>query len=293
MSLSGMTGFARCEGVLDLWAWAVEARSVNGRNLEVRFRGPPGFDGLERSTREAAQSRFQRGQLNVNVQARLSDAAVVVRINLQVIETYLNVSDAYVAAGRAAPPRMDGLLGLRGVVEAGDEVQDPDARSIFEAAILSTIVMSLDGLSQARLAEGAALADLLVGFLDHIEATTTLAVREAASQPGLLRDRFARRLTELAGEAASADRIMQEAAAMAVKCDVREELDRLAGHVASARRLIAEPGAAGRRLDFLTQELMREANTLCSKAVSHSLTTLGLELKATIDQFREQAQNVE
>jgi uncharacterized protein (TIGR00255 family) len=293
MTLSGMTGFGRQEGRSGPWSWAVEARSVNGRNLEVRFRGPPGFDALERLARDAAQSRFQRGQIGLNIQAKRADAAGQGRVNLDLLERYLLLSEPLVAAGRVAVPTIDGLLALRGVIEAGDDDDDPEARAGVESAMAQSVVSALDALKTSRLAEGAALLSLLAGFLDKIEGLVMSAETEAAGQPRVIKQRFERRLIELAGEAATMDRIVQEAALMAVKADVREELDRLGGHVAAARALLIDKSAAGRRLDFLTQEFMREANTLCSKSATPALTTIGLDLKAVIDQFREQAQNVE
>jgi uncharacterized protein (TIGR00255 family) len=293
MSLSGMTGFGRAEGAAGDWSWAVEARSVNGRNLEVRFRGPPGFDGLERVAREAAQARFQRGQLTVGVQAKRAEGAGAVRLNMEQLERYLAAGQPYLAAGRVGPPTLDGLLALRGVIEAEEAVEDPDARTALEAAIGASVAAALDALAKARGEEGAALEQLLSGFLDRIAELVGAAGDVAAGQPAAIRDRFARRLTELAGEAATEDRIVQEAAAQALRADVREELDRLGAHVATARELIGQGGAVGRRLDFLTQEFMREANTLCSKSATSALTAVGLDLKAVIDQFREQIQNVE
>jgi uncharacterized protein (TIGR00255 family) len=293
MTVSGMTGFCRLEGSAGAWNWAVEARSVNGRNLDLRFRGPPGFDGLERLAREAAQARFQRGQISVNVQARRSESAGQARINVEALERYVTLCEPFVAAGRAQAPRMDGLLALRGVVETGDEDDEPEVRAAVESAMAASVTGALDGLKRARLEEGAALGGLLRGFLAGIEALVDAAEGEAGAQPALIKERFERRLTELAGEAASPERIVQEAAAMAVKADVREELDRLASHIDAGRVLLAEEAAAGRRLDFLTQELMREANTLCAKSAAVALTAIGLELKATVDQFREQVQNVE
>lgn len=293
MSLASMTGFARVEGAGGDWTWAVEARSVNGRNLEVRFRGPPGLDSLERAAREAAQSRFQRGQISILVQGRRASVSRTTRINLEVLEGYLALGEGLVAAGRAAPPSVDGLLALPGVVEIADQDDDAAARAVLEAAMAASIAGALDGLKSARQAEGLAIEALLTGFLDRIEALTREADTEAGQQPALIKARFERRLVELLGEGAPEDRILQEAAAMAVRADVREEVDRLLGHVAAARALIGEDGASGRRLDFLTQEFMREANTLCSKSAVGSLTTLGLALKASIDQLREQVQNVE
>ena len=293
MSLSGMTGFGRAEGALGAWSWAVEARSVNGRNLEVRFRGPPGFEGLERAAREGAQSRFQRGQLTVGLQAKRVEGAGSLRLNLEQLERYLAAGAPYVASGQAAPPRLDGLLSLKGVIEAADAIEDPEAQAALEAAMAGSIAQALDGLLAARGEEGRALSGVLEGLVDTIGALTAKSGALAEGQPIIIKARFEKRLTELAGEAATEERILQEAAAMAVKADVQEELDRLRGHVDAARELLRADAAVGRRLDFLTQEFMREANTLCSKSASGALTAVGLNLKATIEQFREQVQNVE
>jgi uncharacterized protein (TIGR00255 family) len=294
MALSGMTGFARVEGAAGGWAWSVEARSVNGRSLETRFRGPGGFDGLERAAREAAQARFQRGQLNLTLQARRSGAAGGVQINTGQLERYLDISRSYVEAGRVAQPTLDGLLALPGVIEAGAEVDDAETLAATEAAMIDAISSVLDRLKESRLEEGAALSPVLTGLVDQIEAQVSAAETEAKGQPAILQERFAKRIGELAGRGAELDeRIVQEAAVMAGRADVREELDRLTSHVQAARALLGDDGAVGRRLDFLTQEFMREANTLCSKSATTGLTAIGLELKAAIDQLREQVQNVE
>ena len=293
MSLSGMTGFGRAEGALGAWSWAVEARSVNGRNLEVRFRGPPGFEGLERAARDGAQSRFTRGQLTVGLQAKRNEGQGAVRLNLEQLERYLAAGAPYVASGQAAPPSLDGLLSLKGVIEAADAIEDPEAQAQLEAAMAASIAVALDGLKGARGEEGRALCGVLGGLVDTIGALTAKSASLAQGQPVIIKARFEKRLTELAGEAVTEERIVQEAAAMAVKADVQEELDRLRGHVDAAHSLLASGGAVGRRLDFLTQEFMREANTLCSKSASGALTSVGLDLKATIEQFREQVQNVE
>lgn len=293
MAISGMTGFGRAEGALGAWSWAVEARSVNGRNLEVRFRGPPGFEGLERAAREGAQARFQRGQLTVGLQARRTEGAGQVRVNVDQLERYLSAGGPYVATGMVAPPRLDGLLGLKGVIEATDGMDDPEAQAALEAAMAASIGAALDGLLAARREEGEALAGVLAGLMDRIAELVTAAEGHAAAQPLAIKERFERRMAELAGDAVPEERVLQEAAALAVKADVREELDRLSGHIAAARTLVGGDGAVGRRLDFLTQEFMREANTLCSKSAIAALTTVGLDLKAVIEQFREQVQNVE
>jgi len=293
MSVNGMTGFSRRDGGFGAWTWSVEARSVNGRNLEARFRGPPSFEGLERVVREGAQARFQRGQITVNLQARHVESAGEIRVNHNLIESYLAAVAAHVQDGRATPPSADGLLALRGVIESGEAGEDPEARQALEVVMAADIELALDGLAASRAAEGRALHEILIGFLDDIGALIMSAEAAADAQGPLIRDRFARRLEELIGDVAPPERILQEAAAIAVRADVREELDRLAVHSASARAMMAEALPAGRRLDFLAQEFMREANTLTAKSASPALTTAGLGLKAVVDRLREQVQNVE
>lgn len=290
-----MTGFARAEGRHGAWSWAVEVRSVNGRGLEVRFRGPASFDGLERAARERAQVLFSRGQLAVTVLAKQASSQAPVRINRDQLDRYIELCRPYVEANLAAAPALDGLLNLPGVIEPVAEDDDPDARATLEAALVASIGEALDGLEAARRAEGAALAPVLMRLVGRIASLTEDAVAHAREQPALLKERFAKRIAELIEAPGGLDeRVAQEAAVMAGRADVREELDRLAAHVASARQLLlAADGAVGRKLDFLAQEFMREANTLCSKSVTTGLTTVGLELKAAIDQLREQVQNVE
>lgn len=293
MALSGMTGFARTEGALSAWTWAVEARSVNGRNLETRFKAPPGLETLDRLAREGSAALFQRGQINISLQARKAEGQVLTRINTDQLNHYLSVAQRYAADGRAEAPRIEALMGLRGVIEASEEVETPEARLELEKAMAVSLAQALDGLRTARLEEGASLAPILGGTIDRIASLVVAAERDAALQPGALKERYQKRIAELIDQAGLEERIVQEAALMAVKADVREELDRLGSHVDAARTLLASDGPAGRRLDFLSQEFMREANTLCSKSATTALTAIGLELKAAIEQFREQVQNVE
>ena len=292
-TLSGMTGFGRADGAGEGWTWSVEARSVNGRNLEVRFRGPNGFDGLERAAKAAGQARFARGQVTIGVQAKRAEASeAAVTINAAVLARYLTLANELAEDG-ATPPSADGLLALRGVIEAPEEADDPEARAAVEAAMTRTVEEALDALKASRQNEGAQLTPVLDEFIARIEALVAQAEGEAAAQVEAIRDRFTRRISELAPDAPGLeDRIFLEAAALATKADVREELDRLTAHVASARQLVAS-APAGRKLDFLMQEFMREANTLCSKSATTALTGIGLELKAVIEQLREQVQNVE
>ena len=291
--LSGMTGFGRADGAGEGWTWSVEARSVNGRNLEVRFRGPNGFDGLERAAKAAGQARFARGQVTIGVQAKRAESGeAAVTINAAVLARYLTLANELAEDG-ATPPSADGLLALRGVIEAPEEADDPEARAAVEAAMIRTVEEALDALKASRQNEGAQLTPVLDEFIARIEVLVAQAEGEAAAQVEAIRDRFTRRISELAPDAPGReDRIFLEAAALATKADVREELDRLTAHVASARQLVTS-APAGRKLDFLMQEFMREANTLCSKSATTALTGIGLELKAVIEQLREQVQNVE
>ncbi|MFT4954728.1 MAG: hypothetical protein ACI8U3_001102 [Brevundimonas sp.] len=290
--LTSMTGFGRAEGALAGWTWAVEARSVNGRNLEVRFRGPPGFDSLERAAREAAQARFQRGQITLGVQARKAESDQALVLNEAVLEQYAAMAERL--AGRGfAPASADGLLALRGVMEAPQEDADAETRAALEAAMSSSINEALAALAASRAAEGERLVPVVTGLIERIEVLIGQAETEAAAQTDAIRERFTRRMNELAPDAPDlADRIVLEAAALAARADVREELDRLTAHIDSARSL-SKGGAVGRKLDFLMQEFMREANTLCSKSATTRLTAVGLDLKAAIEQLREQVQNVE
>jgi len=293
-TLSGMTGFGRTEGASGGWSWVVEARSVNGRGLDVRFRGPPGFDALERLTREAAQARFQRGQVSVTVTARQVESGAPVGVNVDLARRLLEAGEPWIAEGRVLRPTLDGLLGLRGVLEGEPVEADPLALQDVGSQLGESVVAALDALVSARQEEGLQLLGVLAGHLDAVESGVRRASALAGAQVEFIRTRFARRLSEIAGEGPDiAERAFLEAAALAVKADVQEELDRLEGHLASARILLADGLGVGRRLDFLTQEFMREANTLCSKAAVPELTRTGLDLKAVIDQFREQVQNVE
>ncbi|HUH10875.1 MAG TPA: YicC/YloC family endoribonuclease [Brevundimonas sp.] len=297
-AISGMTGFGRADGALDGWTWTVEARSVNGRSLEVRYRGPGGFENLERLTKAAAQARLNRGQVTLGVQAKRAEGSEPApRVNEAVLATYLKLANQLAEEG-AVPPSADGLLSLRGVIEVAEEVEDPETHAAVEAAIAATIEQALDALKLSRQREGEQLTPVIHDFVGTIEALTARAELEASSQTEAIRERFTRRISELApnlaqmGAPGLEERIFLEAAALATKADVREELDRLTAHVDSARTLLQQP-PAGRKLDFLMQEFMREANTLCSKSATTPLTGIGLELKAVIEQLREQVQNVE
>jgi len=295
MGLQSMTGFARSSAVQNGATIAWELKSVNGKVLEARLRLPPGFERLEQPARQALQRRFTRG----NVQGLLTLQRPSVQAPPAVNEAFLR--DLAGLAKRieeqfgAAPATSAQLLALRGVLDVSDAVESEDARADLDRGILCALDEAVDGLDKARREEGAALGAILSGHLDEIEALTLRAQADASRDPAVIRARLAEQVAQLLQSSSALDeaRLNMEAALLATKSDIREEIDRLTTHLASARLLLASDGPVGRKLDFLGQEFNRESNTLCSKSNAAAVTAIGLELKAVVDQFREQGQNLE
>jgi uncharacterized protein (TIGR00255 family) len=294
MAISGMTGFARVSGVRGAASWVWEAKSVNGRGLDLRFRLPPGFDAIEQRAREAAQKRFKRGSLTVSLQLQRETTGATAQVNVDQLAAVIAASRGFIEKGVVEPARLDGLLALKGVMEAEEATAEDEAETAaFQDAVLKSLDQAFAALDVSRREEGAALGKILADAVTRIDELRSAAGSLAALQPEAIRDRFKQKLKELLDGELPEDRLAMEAATMAVKADVREEIDRLGAHVAAARDLLKAKEPAGRKLDFLCQEFNREANTLCAKSPDPELTRIGLGLKATIDQFREQAQNVE
>jgi uncharacterized protein (TIGR00255 family) len=295
MALSSMTGFARCHGVSGPYAWAWEIKSVNGKGLDLRLRLPAGWDAIEPPVRAAAADRFARGSIQAGLSVERASAVPVIRVNTAVLEAVLASVRQLAPRVDASPPSIDGLLALKGVMEVGDAEEHEDEKRGAEAAAIAGFAELLDALAEMRRREGAALREVLKTRLDEIAALAQRAELAPGRRPEAIRVRLAEQVASLLAQSErfDPDRLHQEAILIAAKADVREELDRLAAHVAQARILIDQGGPVGRRLDFLSQELNREANTLCAKASDIELTNIGLELKAAVEQFREQVQNVE
>jgi uncharacterized protein (TIGR00255 family) len=295
MTLSSMTGFARSHGVSGSYAWAWEVKSVNGKGLDLRLRFPSGWDAIEGPVRAQAAGRLARGSLQANLTAERSGAVPVVRINAAVLDAVLVTLKQLAPRIEASPPTLDGLLALKGVMEIGDAEEREEERRNAEAAVTAGFAEALGALAEMRQREGAALGRVLTTRLGEISALVQRAEVVPGRRPEAIRARLAEQIATLLAqyERFDPDRLHQEAILIATKADVREELDRLAAHVAQAQLLIGQGGPIGRRLDFLAQELNREANTLCAKANDVELTNIGLELKAAVEQFREQVQNVE
>lgn len=294
-ALASMTGFARAEGQAAGISWVWEVKSVNGRGLDVRNRLAAGAEHLEGAVRQACAHHFKRGNLSVQLTLTRTDGQAKLRLNRELLDQLIRLHDEFRGRVDDAPPRLDTLLGVRGVVEAGDEIEGEEARMARDAALLKSLETALARMETARRDEGARLAPVLASLVDEIARLVDEAEANAALQPAQIKARFQAQIAELMGQIPlpGEDRLTQEIVLLASKADVREELDRLKAHVGSARQMLAEGGAIGRRLDFLCQELNREANTTCSKAADLALTRTGLALKSAVEQLREQVQNVE
>jgi len=297
LTLNSMTGYARAQGQDSAMSWIWEVKSVNGRGLELRTRLPSGYDILELPAREALQKRLKRGNVNLSLNVTRIAKGGVLSINEALLAQYVELaSRLYDSNPDLAPARIDGLMALRGVIDVGEaEVEEPQVIEARAVVLQASFLQALDALCAMRAAEGARLAEVLSGQLAEITRLVDAAEGCAALDPAAIRERLRAQVLALmdAVPVLPEDRLTQEAALIVAKADVREELDRLRAHLAAAAEMLASGEAVGRKLDFLCQEFNREANTLCSKANDVELTRVGLALKAVIEQFREQVQNIE
>jgi uncharacterized protein (TIGR00255 family) len=295
MTLSSMTGFARSHGASGSYAWSWEIKSVNAKGLELRLRLPPGFDAVEILVRTRGAEMLSRGNVFATLTVNRAGIAPVVRINEPVLNAILNAVGNLSGKVDAEKPRIDGLLGLRGVIDVADAEESEEEKAAAEDAIVKGFVDALKGLTEMRQHEGEAIRRVLSARLDEMAALSSRAEAAPGRQPEAVKKKLADQVAVLldASTRFDPDRLHQEAVLLAGKADIREELDRLAAHIAQARKLMAGGGAIGRRLDFLSQELNRESNTLCAKSNDVELTNIGLELKSVVEQFREQVQNLE
>jgi len=294
-TVASMTGFARARGSLGPWSYAWELKSVNAKGLDLRLRVPPGFDAVEIKARASLTARLARGSVFANLSAKRAEAEGAARVNRAALDRLLAALDDVPLHASLRPASLDGLLTIRGVVEIVEPEDDEAARAALEASMLAALDSGLEELLTSRRAEGAALAAVLSDRLKRIGALAAQADAAPGRQPEAVRQRLAQQVARLLESAEGLDpaRLHQEAVLLAVKADIREELDRLAAHVASGLKLLADGGPIGRRLDFLAQELSRETNTLCAKSNDSSLTAIGLDLKIEVEQLREQVQNIE
>lgn len=296
MTISSMTGFARADGSTDGLSWIWEARSVNGRGLDVRLRLPPGYETLEIPARDAVAKRFARGSVSLSLSIEKQQTNGAIRLNEQVLQDVIKAADRVSTLSGAAKPDAAQLLMIKGVLEMSDQApEDAAVRAAREKTITQSLEAALDKLGEARRAEGARLGDIIRDQISQIDQLAASVRTSPSRAPEAIMSRLKDAIGRLVDATAALDdhRLHQEAVLIATRADVEEELQRLSAHVAAARDILVERGAVGRKLDFLAQEFNREANTLCSKANAVDITRLGLQLKTIIDQFREQVQNVE
>jgi len=291
-----MTGYARVSGEQNGLSWVWEVKSVNGKGLDVRTRLPPGYDFLDLPVRDAAQKRLKRGNVTVNLSISHKTQQSAVAVNEALLDQLITLSRRWQEkAPDLAAPRLDGLLALRGVLESGEAAEAASEDSEIAKTLLAECDKALGQLGIMRADEGKRLGEVLTGQLDEIAFLVTDAVGSAALDPAVLKAKLRQQVAALleAGAPVSEERLAQEVALQIGKADVREELDRLGAHMSAARKMLVAKEPVGRKLDFLCQEFNREANTLCSKSNDIGLTRIGLGLKAAIEQFREQVQNIE
>ena len=295
MTIKSMTGFARADGSSGPTVWYWEVRSVNGRGLDIRLRLPPGYDALEARIREAVGKRVTRGSLTVNLNVKHGERATQIRLNEAALRQVLVALDSLRSATEVAPPRAEALLAIKGVLEVVEPEESEAEMQARTEAMLGSLDVALGGMVRARETEGGRLEAVVLEQVAGIERLVAVIEASPARTPEAIRQRLKDQIGRLLETGVSLDetRLYQEAAVLATRADVEEELKRLTAHIAGARELVASREPAGRRLDFLAQEFNREANTLCSKAIDPETTRAGLELKAVIDQMREQVQNIE
>ncbi len=296
--IQSMTAFASLTGQTGGWSWVWDMRGVNARGLDLRLRLPDGVEGLEAAVRAALAARLARGNVTLNLRLARAEAGLPLALDLAQLDRVLAALEqvqerAFAMGVTLAQATAADVLGQRGVIAQGAS-EDQDTSHLFKS-LAADLDPLLDAFCAMRRAEGRVLHAVLAAMLDRIAALPDAAATAAEARRGEARAALSAALRRVFEEVPEMDeaRIAQELALIAVKSDVTEEIDRLRAHVAAARALMDEPMPAGRKLDFLMQEFNREANTLCSKAQSTDLTRIGLDLKAAIEQMREQIQNVE
>ncbi|HEV7464639.1 MAG TPA: YicC/YloC family endoribonuclease [Methyloceanibacter sp.] len=295
MTLKSMTGFARIDGTHGDTSWYWEARSVNGRNLDLRLRLPSGFEGLEIKARGLCQEKLARGNCTISLWARRESGRMEIRLNEMALAQAQAVAERAQALTELKAPRLDTLLGMRSVVEVVEDEESEEAQAALTHALIAGLAATLNQLVSARTAEGERLQLVIGKQLATIGSLVERAAGASARQPQAIVARLAEQIARLTAAPSGLDpeRLHQEALLLAAKADIQEELDRLRAHVAAANELMESDQPVGRKFEFLAQEFNREANTLCSKASDIEISRTGLELKTVIDQLREQAQNIE
>lgn len=294
MAVSSMTGFASADGIYGNASWLWEIRSVNGKGLDVRLRLPSGYEALEQQVRTACAKMLKRGNTQISLSIKEQSSAELV-VNQAALDQVMNIASKLSENANIEKASVDGILNVRGVLEERQVERSQEDKDELLAQIGTSFSQCLDALVKARQSEGAKLTGVLLGQMEQVTLKVNAIIADPSRSQDAIRTRLkdqVRNLLEINSDF-DEDRLHMEAAILATKADLQEELDRLVAHIKAAKDLIDEGGAVGRRLDFLAQEFNRECNTVCSKSNAGAVTAMGLDLKVIIDQFREQIQNVE
>lgn len=295
MTISSMTGFACTQGQFENYSWIWEIRSVNGRGLDIRMRIPPGLDSLDQFIKTSLKKSISRGSINITLQFNKDSKNSTITVNETALDKLIIIAKEASKKHDLPMPSIDSLLSIRDIVEINDNDEDEEKVALREQKLQKSFLEAIDALKKSREEEGAATKVMLSNIIDEIEKLLISAEKIATEQPQQLKEKFQKKLDSLFDNAQGLDedRLTQEIVILATKADIKEETDRLHAHIAAARNLLNEKEPVGRKFDFLTQEFNRETNTLCSKSSDITLTNIGLTLKTTIDQLREQVQNIE
>ena len=296
MPIKSMTGFARDDGAIGRYSWFWEMRTVNGRGKDIRMRLPSGYDDLEAHCRSLVAKSIIRGNCNLTLKVERITGDQMIKVNevaLKQIARAIRKAEMFVDAKQ---PSIDGILGLRGVLEVVEPEHSPDELEELNKAVIASLTKTLERVQSARLNEGQHLFEAISSHIEQIEKSLGVIEQSKSRSTEVIQARLREQVQKLLDSDVASlgeERLHQEAVLLATKADLEEEIVRLKAHIVSARDLLNDTGAVGRKLDFLAQEFNREANTICSKSNAIDVTNAGLELKTVIDQMKEQVQNIE
>lgn len=296
-----MTGFARQDGVTSFnknsCNWYFELKSVNGKSLDIKTKLPSNFDFLASNFKNTVAKYFSRGNISLYLEMNFSGSKEKVKINDELLSQLIDkAKQIYISdKDNFKKPSASEILAIKGVVEIEESHLSDEEIETLQRDILAGFEAGCKSLQKDRQAEGEKIKIALLDIMIKIAKIVKKIGHIAETLPKKLKKRLAQHLDELTNSdyKISEERIAQEICLYVARADIREEIDRLKAHIETAYGLLEADDAVGRRLDFLCQELNREANTTCSKSSDIELTNLGMELKTLIEQFREQVQNME
>lgn len=294
MNIQSMTGFARTEAGDGQANWIWEIRSVNGKGLDTRFRLPGMLDRLEPTLRRIVQATIARGSVQVALHYDGGFSRSVPVLNDQALEAAIDIVDTIAERTGSGDGKLAAILAMKGVVEQAEPPEPETVIGERDRQLTESFKETVAQLVAMREAEGGKIAAVLAAQIDSLEKLADALKMEPSRSAEVIAERLREQVARLVDQSGiDQDRLYQEAAILATKADLQEEIDRIESHVTAARDLLSSGGVVGRKLDFLAQEFNRESNTICSKSNAAPVTRIGLEMKVLIDQFREQVQNIQ